>query len=76
QVAPGHANELRIRVFGSQGGIEWAQQQPNELRYTPLGEPTRILARGSAAMNEAGRRVSRIPAGHPEGYIDAFAALY
>lgn len=76
QVAPGHANELRIRVFGSQGGIEWAQQQPNELRHTPLGEPTRILARGSAAMNEAGRRVSRIPAGHPEGYIDAFAALY
>lgn len=76
QVAPGHANELRIRVFGSQGGIEWAQQQPNELRYTPLGEPTHILTRGSAAMNEAGRRVSRIPAGHPEGYIDAFAALY
>lgn len=76
QVAPGHANELRIRVFGSRGGIEWAQQQPDELRYTPLGEPTRILTRGSAAMNEAGRRVSRIPAGHPEGYIDAFAALY
>lgn len=76
QVAPGHANELRIRVFGSQGGIEWAQQQPDALRYTPLGEPTRILTRGSAAMNEAGRRVSRIPAGHPEGYIDAFAALY
>lgn len=76
QVATGHANELRIRVFGSQGGIEWAQQQPNELHYTPLGEPTRILTRGSTAMNEAGRRVSRIPAGHPEGYIDAFAALY
>ena len=76
QVAPGHENELRIRVFGSQGGIEWAQQQPNELRYTPLGEPTRIVTRGSAAMNEAGRRLSRIPAGHPEGYIGAFASLY
>ena len=76
QVAPGHANELRIRVFGSAGGIEWAQQQPNELRWTPLGEPTRIITRGSAAMNGAGARVSRIPAGHPEGYIDAFAALY
>jgi predicted dehydrogenase len=76
QVAPGHANELRIRVFGSEGGIEWAQQQPNELRWTPLGEPTRIITRGSAAMNAAGARVSRIPAGHPEGYIDAFAALY
>lgn len=76
QVAPGHANELRIRVFGSAGGIEWAQQQPNELRFTPLGESTRIITRGSAAMNAAGARVSRIPAGHPEGYIDAFAALY
>lgn len=76
QVAPGQANELRIRVFGSAGGIEWAQQQPNELRWTPLGEPTRIVTRGSAAMNSAGARVSRIPAGHPEGYIDAFAALY
>ncbi|MYM83396.1 Gfo/Idh/MocA family oxidoreductase [Duganella sp. FT50W] len=76
QVAPGCANELRIRVFGSAGGIEWAQQQSNELHWTPLGEPTRILTRGSGAMNAAGARVSRIPAGHPEGYIDAFAALY
>lgn len=76
QVAPGHENGLRIRVFGSQGGIEWAQQQPNELRHTPLGEPTRIVTRGSAAMNEAGRRLNRVPAGHPEGYIGAFASLY
>lgn len=76
QVAPGCANELRIRVYGSAGGIEWAQQQPNELYWTPLGEPTRIVTRGGAAMNAAGARVSRIPAGHPEGYIDAFAALY
>jgi len=76
QVAPGCANELRIRVFGSAGGIEWAQQQPNELYWTPLGEPTRIVTRGSGAMNAAGARVSRIPAGHPEGYIDAFGALY
>ncbi|SFU54150.1 Gfo/Idh/MocA family protein [Pseudoduganella namucuonensis] len=76
QVAPGHANDLRIRVYGSKGGIEWAQQHPNELRWTPLGEPTRIVERGSAAMNAAGARVSRVPAGHTEGYIDAFAALY
>lgn len=76
QVAPGCANELRIRVFGSAGGIEWAQQQPNELYWTPLGEPTRIVTRGSGGMNAAGARVSRIPAGHPEGYIDAFGALY
>lgn len=76
QVAPGCTNELRIRVVGSAGGIEWAQEQPNELYWTPLGEPTRIVTRGSAAMNVAGARTSRIPAGHPEGYIDAFGALY
>jgi predicted dehydrogenase len=76
QVAPGHANDLRIRVFGSQGGIEWRQQQPNELLWTPLGEPTRILERGGPATHPAARRVSRVPAGHTEGYIDAFAALY
>jgi predicted dehydrogenase len=76
QVAPGCTNELRIRVVGSAGGIEWAQEQPNELYWTPLGEPTRIVTRGSAAMNAAGGRTSRIPAGHPEGYIDAFGALY
>lgn len=76
QVAPGCENELRIRIFGGAGGIEWAQQQPNELYWTPLGEPKRIITRGSGAMNAAGARTSRIPAGHPEGYIDAFGALY
>jgi len=76
QVAVGCTNELRIRVVGSKGGIEWAQEQPNELKWTPLGEPTRIITRGSAAMNAAGARTSRVPAGHPEGYVDAFGALY
>jgi predicted dehydrogenase len=76
QVATGCTNELRIRVVGSAGGIEWAQEQPNELKWTPLGEPTRIITRGSGAMNAAGARTSRVPAGHPEGYIDAFAGLY
>lgn len=76
QVAVGCTNELRIRVVGSAGGIEWAQEQPNELKWTPLGEPTRIITRGSGAMNAAGARTSRVPAGHPEGYIDAFGALY
>jgi predicted dehydrogenase len=76
QVAPGHANGLRIRVFGSQGGIEWRQQQPNELLWTPLGEPTRILERGGPATHGAAQRMSRVPAGHTEGYIEAFASLY
>jgi predicted dehydrogenase len=76
QVAPGHANDLRIRVYGSKGGIEWRQQQPNQLMWTPLGEPTRIVERGSAVTHPDGARVSRVPAGHTEGYIDAFASLY
>lgn len=76
QVAPGNANELKIRVYGSKGGIEWRQQQPNELSWTPLGEPTRILARGGPATHPATRRMSRVPAGHTEGYIEAFASLY
>jgi predicted dehydrogenase len=76
QVAPGHANDLRIRVYGSQGSIQWRQEQPNELLYTPLGEPTRILARGGAGANAAAARMTRIPGGHPEGYLEAFAGLY
>jgi predicted dehydrogenase len=76
QVAPGHANDLRIRVFGSKGGLEWRQQQPNELLWTPLGEPTRIVERGGPGTHPAARRMSRVPAGHTEGYIDAFASLY
>ncbi|WP_322401059.1 Gfo/Idh/MocA family oxidoreductase [Massilia luteola] len=76
QVAPGHANDLRIRVFGSKGGLEWRQQQPNELLWTPLGEPTRIVERGGPGTHAAARRMSRVPAGHTEGYIEAFAALY
>ncbi len=76
QVAVGETNGLRIRVFGSRGGIEWAQEQPNELLYTPLGEPTRILRRGTGSANTAAARLTRIPGGHPEGYLEAFASLY
>ncbi|MEK8052768.1 Gfo/Idh/MocA family oxidoreductase [Ideonella sp. DXS22W] len=76
QVAPGHLNDLRLRVYGSQGGIEWRQEQPNQLRYTPLGQPTQVLERGGAGFGAAGARLNRIPGGHPEGYLEAFASLY
>jgi predicted dehydrogenase len=76
QVAPGHLNDLRLRVFGAQGGLEWRQEQPNQLRYTPLGQPTQVLERAGAAFGSAGARVSRIPGGHPEGYLEAFATIY
>jgi predicted dehydrogenase len=76
QVAPGNENNLTLRVYGSKGGIEWRQEHPNQLAWTPFGAPTRIVARGTGAVNRTGARVTRIPAGHPEGYLEAFATIY
>lgn len=76
QVAPGHLNDLRLRVYGSKGGIEWRQELPNQLRFTPLGQPTQVLERAGAGFGESGARINRIPGGHPEGYLEAFASLY
>lgn len=76
QVAPGNENALRLRVFGSEGGIEWSQEDPNYLWHTPLGEPKRLLTRGGSGADEAANAVTRIPGGHPEGYLEGFANLY
>lgn len=76
QVAPGNENALRLRVYGETGGLEWAQEDPNRLWHAPFGAPKRLLTRGNAGTGEAAARVSRIPPGHPEGYLEAFAALY
>ena len=76
QVAPGNENGLRLRVYGSRGGLEWSQEEPNTLRHAPLGEATRLLTRGGPGANAAANAVTRIPAGHPEGYLEGFANLY
>jgi predicted dehydrogenase len=76
QVAPGNENNLVLRIYGSKGGIEWRQENPNQLLWSPFGEPTRVVARGTNAVTAAGARVTRIPAGHPEGYLEAFATIY
>lgn len=76
QVAPGNENGLRLRVYGSKGGLEWAQEHPNQLRHAPFGEPVRTVARGTGAVLPDGQRVTRLPSGHPEGYLEAFATLY
>jgi predicted dehydrogenase len=76
QVAPGQDNGLRLRVFGETGALDWRQEEPNRLLWSPLGEPPRLIHRGAAAMNASGQRVSRIPPGHPEGYLEAFATIY
>ncbi|NDY91882.1 Gfo/Idh/MocA family protein [Ideonella livida] len=76
QVAPGHRNGLALRVYGSRGGLAWRQEQPEDLLYTPLGEPTRVIGRGAAGAGAAAQQVTRTPGGHPEGYLEAFATVY
>ena len=76
QVAVGHENGLTLRVYGSKGGLEWAQENPNQLWYTPLGEPKRLITRGGAGSGGAAERMTRIPGGHPEGYLEGFANIY
>ncbi|NDU99633.1 Gfo/Idh/MocA family oxidoreductase [Pseudoroseicyclus sp. CLL3-39] len=76
QVAPGCENGLRLRLYGDKGGIEWHQENPNVMRYTPFGEPTRLLTRGGAGLGGGAGTDTRIPPGHPEGYLEGFANLY
>ncbi len=76
QVAPGNENNLRLRVYGEKAGLEWRQEDPNELRFTPLGQPQRTIRRGGAATGRAAAHATRVPGGHPEGYLEAFAQLY
>jgi predicted dehydrogenase len=76
QVAPGNENNLRLRVYGERAAIEWRQEDPNYLNFTPLGEPPRLIRRNGAGARSIAGHASRIPAGHPEGYLEAFAQLY
>lgn len=76
QVAPGNENALRLRVFGTLGGLDWEQEVPTVLWHAPLGEPMRRLTRGGPGTGAAAARVTRIPAGHPEGYLEGFANIY
>jgi len=76
QVAPGNENALRLRVYGDRAGLDWSQEQPNALLFTPLGEPPRLIRRAGAGASAVAAHASRIPAGHPEGYLEAFAQLY
>lgn len=76
QVAPGIENGLRLRIYGEKGGLEWSQETPNHLRFTRFGEAPQLIARGGAGAGPAAALATRIPAGHPEGYIEAFAQVY
>ncbi len=76
QVAPGHENGLKLRVYGTKGGIEWVQADPNYLWYTPFGQPKQLITRNGAGAGPAAARMSRVPSGHPEGYLEGFANIY
>ncbi|WP_088342555.1 MULTISPECIES: Gfo/Idh/MocA family oxidoreductase [Rhodomicrobium] len=76
QVAVGNENGLSIRLYGDKGGLEWHQENPNVLTFSPLGEPPRLIRRNGAGSAPVAQAASRIPAGHPEGYLEAFAQLY
>jgi predicted dehydrogenase len=76
QVAPGNENGLRLRIYGEKGGLEWAQEDPNYLWHTPFGEPKRLLTRNGAGTRDSAARMSRVPPGHPEGYLEGFANIY
>ena len=76
QVAVGQENALKLRVYGTKGGLEWAQEDPNYLEWSKLGEPRRRITRSGAGAGPEAARVTRIPSGHPEGYLEAFANVY
>ncbi len=76
QVAPGNENALRLRVYGEKGGLEWSQEDPNYLWFTPYGDSKRLITRNGAGAGDGANRLSRIPPGHPEGYLEGFANIY
>jgi len=75
-LAIGRTHGLTLQVFGEVGGIRWTQEQPNQMFWTPLNQPTQILERGGNYLSEAAQRANRITVGHPEGMVMAFASLY
>jgi predicted dehydrogenase len=76
QVAPGNENNLHLRVYGEKAGIDWRQEEPNVLIFTPFGQTRRVITRGGAGSGRAAAHATRVPSGHPEGYLEAFAQLY
>ncbi len=76
QIAVGNDNGLRVRIFGSKGSIDWAQENPNYFNLCYLDKPLQRISRGRDALSPLAQSFSRVPAGHPEGYFEAFANIY
>lgn len=75
QIAVGEENDLNIRIYGETGGLQWHQQEPNTLVHK-TNESTRLIRTGVGELSESAQAHTRIPAGHPEGYLEAFANIY
>jgi len=76
QIEIGHENDLRLRVWGTKGGLEWRQENPSELWYKPDGLPVQLLRRGNGYLCDEAKAATRLPAGHPEAFFEAFANVY
>lgn len=76
QIAPGHENGLRLRVYGSKGALIWSQEDPNYLGFARHGGAPQRLTRAGPGAGRAAAYATRIPGGHPEGYLEAFAQIY
>jgi predicted dehydrogenase len=76
QVSAGEENDLRVRIYGTEGGLEWRQEEPNDLVFKPAKAPTQVLKRGNEYLSEDAKRATRLPPGHPEAFIEAFANVY
>lgn len=76
QISAGEENDLRIRVYGTEGGLEWRQEDPNYLHHRPAEQPERVLKRGNEYLCEEAKKAARVPPGHPEAFIEAFANVY
>jgi predicted dehydrogenase len=76
QISCGEENNLNIRIYGTLGSLAWQQEHPNELKVCPKGEPARILRRGNGYVSDVTKKFTRLPFGHPEAFIEAFANVY
>lgn len=76
QIACGEENGLRMRLYGSEGAIQWAQENPNYMQVTMYGKPRETYTRASGYLGDTAAAATRVPTGHPEGYLEAFAQIY
>ena len=76
QIQVGGENDIRVRVFGTKGGLEWHQENPNYLVWNPLEGPRQVLTRGSGYLCAEAQKATRLPTGHPEAFLEAFANVY